>query len=708
MFLRVYAFLIGAAVLVGGFLVLGESPAASPGPISSHHEDLASDCRSCHAPFQDVSDGCESCHGELAPQNAHRDAGLRCADCHREHRGESVSLNEPAREACSGCHAHDSIQAVAAHAVGGEMERPVDPASHKRAGADAFRTFSHVAHFEEADTSDDPNCKSCHFVGEKAEALAGSEQVVLWSSCEECHDDWTAAGFARADAEHARSVALDLDRFERVAFTHSEEHLEADCESCHTAIRDAGALAPEDGKGDRSVARLATCFGCHVHQPEGVAWATPARESADSDYAPGSAVACAGCHQFHGAGEEAEIVAEPTDEEPRPPGWDRWLRTAKLSFTPWLLLFLGLGGTGWVVAWRRLPEIRRSSLAADSNVAPQRVAEVPVLSPTGESSVSGLYIIGELAGIPLVNRAMKSGFDVADIIENRLRNDPGAGAPGGELERPPEERFLDLLIAGSGPAGLGAATRAQSLGLSYVLCEKSTAAATIRDYPRAKIIQAAPVEIPDYGSFFQEEDESKEALVRRWEDIISRTGVVIREREEIVDIEPHAEGGFAVEIAGGKRYRTRNVVLAIGMRGTPRRLKVPGESPDRVAYNLIDADEYREQDLLVVGGGNAAVEAALALSQPELLNRVHLAIRGPVLKGITPQNSKDIDAAAAEGQLEIIPSCSMVEIREGVAVLETPDGPRELPNDKIFALIGAELPIPFLRKIGVRLAKKGL
>ena len=137
----------------------------------------------------------------------------------------------------------------------------------------------------------------------------------------------------------------------------------------------------------------------------------------------------------------------------------------------------------------------------------------------------------------------------------------------------------------------------------------------------AKIIQAAPVDIPDYGSFFQEDDESKEALVRRWEDIITRTGVVMREREEVVDVRSHDEAGFEVEIAGGKSYRTRNVVLAIGMRGTPRRLRVDGETPERVAYNLIDAAEYREQKILVVGGGNAAVEAALALSEPELLQR---------------------------------------------------------------------------------------
>ncbi|HIF98279.1 MAG TPA: FAD-binding protein, partial [Myxococcales bacterium] len=395
---------------------------------------------------------------------------------------------------------------------------------------------------------------------------------------------------------------------------------------------------------------------------------------------------------------------EDPGEEPRAEGLDVLGRAGYLTFTPWLGLFLILGATGWVAVLRRLPEPRRGDAITNPDVAPQRVSESPVLTPFFETSVSGLYIIGELAGVPLVNRAMKSGFDVIDFIANRLGREAGAER---SKDFSPEDEVLDVLIVGSGPAGLGASTRAQSLGLTCVVCEKSTAAATIRDYPRAKIIQAAPVDIPDYGSFFQEEDESKDALVRRWEDIIARTGVAMREREEVVDIQSHAEGGFVVEIESGKAYRAHNVVLAIGTRGTPRRLGVDGEVPDRVFYNLIDAEEYRELDILVVGGGNAAVEAALDLSQPELLNRVTLAHRGPVLKGITPLNSSHIDTAAAEGQLELVPNATMDGIQPSTVLLGTPNGSLEIPNGVIFAMIGAELPMRFLKKVGVKMAKKG-
>jgi thioredoxin reductase (NADPH) len=702
MILRLYAILFGVATLAAGVLVFGESSLLSPAPISEIHAELELECRACHTPFQGASLGCESCHGAMADSNAHHSEGVGCADCHSEHRGIEHSLLAEAREDCSTCHAHPSIAEVPAHAVGGTMTRFVDPASSQRAEAEAFTTFSHAMHFEEAEITDDPGCRTCHFVGETAEATRGGEQLVRWSGCSECHDDWQAAGFEKARGRGM--VTLELERFERVAFSHSDEHLEAGCEDCHGGIRQAEEIG-DTASTTSTAANLASCFGCHVHQPEGASWAVTAESVADSDYAVGSNADCLGCHELHGAGVEADFASAP-DSEPRELGWDVWARAGGLSLTPWLALFLGLGCTGWVVALRRLPETGRGDLGANPDVAPQRVAEVPVLSPFFETSVPSLYIIGELAGVPLVNRAMKSGFDVIDFISNRLGKGGSDSTRDDTVE--PEDKELDLLIAGSGPAGLGAATRAQSLGLEYVVCEKSTAAATIRDYPRAKIIQAAPVDIPDYGSFFQEDDESKDALVRRWEDIITRTGVLMREREEVTLIEADADGGFVVEVQNGaKQYRTKNVVLAIGMRGTPRRLRVDGETSDRVAYNLIDAAEYTDQDVLVVGGGNAAIEAALALSQPELLNRVHLAIRGPVIKGITPQNSSDIDAAAAEGQLEIIPSASMLEIRPETAVLKTPDGEKEIPNQMTFALIGAELPLGFLRKIGVKLAKKG-
>ena len=309
----------------------------------------------------------------------------------------------------------------------------------------------------------------------------------------------------------------------------------------------------------------------------------------------------------------------------------------------------------------------------------------------------GLFVVGEVAGIPLINRAMKSGFDAIDFIANRLQVD----GRGGDAEA------VDVLIAGAGPAGLGAATKAKSLGLSYAVCEKSTAAATIRHYPRSKIVQAAPIDVPEYGSFFQEDDESKEGLVRRWEDIIARTGVVVNEREQVVDIKRRSDGLFTTEVQGGKQYLSRFVVLAIGMRGTPRQLGLPGECAERVAYLLVDPNEHRERQILVTGGGNAACEAALALSDPGLLNQVTLCHRGTVLKEVTAQNSQAIDTAVREGRMQVISDAQLTAIRPGSVVVRTPAGEQEIANQFIFAMIGAELPTKFLRAVGVKLTRKG-
>jgi thioredoxin reductase len=346
---------------------------------------------------------------------------------------------------------------------------------------------------------------------------------------------------------------------------------------------------------------------------------------------------------------------------------------------------------------RLLPVPPGQEEAVNPDVAPQRVSEVPVLSANCESSIPGLFIIGELAGVPLINRSMKSGFDAIDFVHNRLELDGRRG----------DSDVLDVLIAGAGPAGLGAATRAASLGLSYVLCEKDTAAATIKNYPRAKIVQAAPIDVPQYGTFFQSDDESKEGLMRRWQDIIARTGIVVSERQQIVDLKLTDGGIFVARTQSGKEYKSRFAVFAIGVRGTPRRLGVSGETPDRVVYSLIDPTEYRGKSILVAGGGNAACETALALADSQLLNQVALAHRGPVLKDVTTQNSQAVDNAAREGRLEVIANATVGEIHEDRVILQCPSGNREVATDIIFAMIGADLPTKFLRTIGVRLMRKG-
>jgi thioredoxin reductase (NADPH) len=463
----------------------------------------------------------------------------------------------------------------------------------------------------------------------------------------------------------------------------------ASCTTCH------GALSPKNAHAKEAL----TCASCHEEH-----------RGAQVTMKSGATRDCISCHTRHNALDELDIQdgevraklhlrGEMRSDETATLPRDVLARIGGFAVTPWLIGFLFLGSGGYVLALRRTWVVAddEDRDRADPDAAPQRVSEVPALSPSYESSIPGLYIVGELAGVPLINRAMKSGFDAIDFIQNRLQMD-GGSVPDG---------VVDVLIAGAGPAGLGAATRAKSKGLSYLLLEKVTPAATIAGYPRAKVVQSAPIDIPEYGTFFQETDETKEALTRRWEDIVARVGLSVNEREEVVAIEREPTGALLTKAQSGKVYRSRTIVLAIGVRGTPRRLGVPGETPERVAYALVDAQEFRERKLLVGGGGNAACEAALALSEPSLLNQVTLSHRGPVLKDVTSQNSQAIDVALREGRLAVEPDSGVKEIRAGSVTLKTPSGEKEIPNDLVFAMIGAELPTKFLRAIGVKLVRKG-
>ncbi|MFQ5666486.1 MAG: NAD(P)-binding domain-containing protein [Candidatus Binatia bacterium] len=707
---RTIAAVTGALALGAGALLLSEHRAVSPGPLSQTHAELHENCRACHTPFAGTGAGCVACHGGLPARNKHADAGLSCDACHQEHQTAKLALVATAGEDCTSCHAHPSVSAVKLHRAA-LIERPLEREPHRL-------DFSHRFHFDEIqDAIDDGevvgdthDCVRCHLVGAAARKAAHAEQALSWNGCTPCHKDWKDAGLEDVPAGEAvvpfpRFIASA--RLFRVRFRHSPGHLRTACRECHVNVAEAEAIQTlrdkhgrgGEGKGTTAAKRTRNCFACHAHRGAGiptapsqtVVWRTGVALAAEPHLA-----ACTDCHEFHGTGGRGDFTHDPLDN-PRPASWDALARIGGFLVTPWLLGFVGFGGIGYIAVLRWLPGGQHEAVQADPDVAPQRVSEVPALSPSYESSIPGLYIVGELAGVPLINRAMKSGFDAVDFISNKLQVEG----------RAPEDRVVDVVIVGAGPAGLGAATRAKSLKLSYVVCEKGGAAATIRNYPRAKVIQTAPIDIPEYGTFFQEDDESKEALVRRWQDIIARTGLVIHERQELLGVTREASGLLVTTVQGDEHYRSRFVVLALGVRGTPRRLGVPGEVPERVAYGLIDAAEFCERRILVVGGGNAACEAALALAAPALLNEVTLSHRGPVLRDVTAQNSQAVDVAAREGQLRVEPDSQFKEIRPTSVLLATPSGPKEIPNDFIFALIGAELPTKLLRAIGVKLVKKG-
>ena len=276
-----------------------------------------------------------------------------------------------------------------------------------------------------------------------------------------------------------------------------------------------------------------------------------------------------------------------------------------------------------------------------------------------------------------------------------------------------------LIVIGAGPAGLGATATAKVLGLKYATLEKLTPASTLRSYPRAKFVQATPIDIAEYGSFFLEGDNSREELIREWEKIISKLGLVINDREEVAGV-AREQDYLVVKTARGISYPSRCVVLAIGVRGNPRHLNLAGEVPERVFYNLIEPDEFTGRKILVVGGGNAGAETVQALAVSRLGNTVSYSFRSPVLTNVTPENADAIIALHQAKTISIYPATALAEIRPHSIVLEpvksaghpgeAPNASRspiEIENDFIFAMIGAQLPTAFLRAIGIKMVSKG-
>jgi len=268
------------------------------------------------------------------------------------------------------------------------------------------------------------------------------------------------------------------------------------------------------------------------------------------------------------------------------------------------------------------------------------------------------------------------------------------------------------------PGSWPATATAKARGLSYVTLERMTPASTLRTYPRAKFVQATPIDVLEYGSFFLEGDTTREDLIREWEKIISQAGLVIQDREEVVGVEAN-DGYFTVRTAQGHEFKARCVVLATGLRGQPRRLNVPGEAAGRVHYQLIEPDDFRNQRILVVGGGNAGAEVTQALAAAHLGNKVSYSIRDPVLSKVTHENGEKIIALQRSGVITLYAGTELKEIKEKTVVLQpvkgqskSPDGRTdgaevvELENDIVFAMLGAELPTRFLESIGIRMEVK--
>jgi thioredoxin reductase (NADPH) len=747
----------------------------SPGPVSHGHHKFEAQCAACHEPWRGATDaGCVDCHGDMSSNKhagtklADKDSGLipgihlagfngqlACLSCHTDHRGRVPNFEKTAGSTCVECHQHPSIAEVSKHKKSMELAR----------GSKHFfkQAYSHKKHLDLLAMANpglkELPCASCHDVQPLGEHDTKGQMALKWSGCAGtgCHINPQDQYLQREASVGASPLILASwttlsTKHINALFQHSPGHLQSQCGFCHNEIQNSIKIG---NSPDKHATKVLNCFECHAHQQErqpgiqnartigiGIAFAQDdsSKPTASSNFEgpspperPGKKiVSCSGCHAFHiyGAGPTKDFPnAAPTERPHLHHGLtlamyvpavlraNRVIGTIAMRHIvvdPWWVGALALVTTGtlfgaWMRYLPRLTTMRRTV----GNVASQRTTEVPALDDTFQSTVSRLYIVGETAGTASINLAMRSGRQAIEFIANLIK-----------FEKPQTTTDVyDVAIIGCGPAGISASATSINKGLKYVALEKMTAVSTIKAYPRGKFVQATSIDIAEYGSFFMEGDTSKESLIATWEKILAQTGVKPNEREEVTGISRTGDL-FEVKTTADRAYKARFVVLAIGLRGTTRHLELANETPERVAYNLIEPEEFKNKKLLVVGGGNAGAEVAQALANPDLHNQVSYSFRTPTLgPPVTPENAEKISALQQKGLLVVYPASQLTEIKSDKAVLTPlarggPDRhagagavvltqPAEIENDFIFAMLGAELPTRFLKNVGIRMIKKG-
>lgn len=316
-----------------------------------------------------------------------------------------------------------------------------------------------------------------------------------------------------------------------------------------------------------------------------------------------------------------------------------------------------------------------------------RGIDIPLVKPDFETNISGIFIAGELGGMGLIRKAAEQGTQAIDEIARRR---------GGKFP-------LDVVIVGAGPAGIAASLGAVHHKLRYITLEQEQSiGGSVYHYPRQKIVMTAPVRLPVIGKVKMAEI-SKEKLLGFWRDVIERTALKINFFERMEKIVPVA-GGFIVKTPKHE-YRTRNVLLAVGRSGTPRKLGVPGEEQPNVVYRLLDPAQYRGQRVLVVGGGDSALEAALAVAG-EPKTTVSLSYRGDAFSRAKEKNRSRLEQEQKSGRVRILLESNVKRISRADVQLDQKGKPLQLPTDVVIVSAGGILPTAFLRDLGIMVETK--
>ncbi len=317
----------------------------------------------------------------------------------------------------------------------------------------------------------------------------------------------------------------------------------------------------------------------------------------------------------------------------------------------------------------------------------RRGVDIPLLKPNFESNVPGVYIAGELGGMGLIRNALTQGQQALDAIAKAGVRHPGA---------------LDVLIVGAGPAGFAASLAAKKRGMRYETVEQEALGGTVFQYPRGKLVMTAPVELPIVGKV-QFRNTSKETLLEFWNSVCKDNDLRISYQERVESVE-RKDGVFHVKTAK-RQIAASAILLSIGRRGTPRKLGVAGEDSSKVVYRLIDPEQYRGRKVVVVGGGDSALEAAASVAELGDTT-VALSYRGEAFQRAKPRNRQRVDEAVAKGQLQVLLGSQVKEIRADEVLLTQAGKELRLPNDAVIVSAGGILPNDFLKSIGIEVETK--
>lgn len=320
----------------------------------------------------------------------------------------------------------------------------------------------------------------------------------------------------------------------------------------------------------------------------------------------------------------------------------------------------------------------------------KRGVDLPHVNQDFETNVPGIYIAGELGGMGLIKNSIEQGeAAVESVVRSKFSRDPA---------------IYDLIIIGAGPAGISGTLTAKKHGLNFLTLDQDSLGGTVFNFPRYKLVMTAPVNLPLYGKIHLF-DTSKTQLLELWNEAISKNNITqIRENTKVESITPEVDC-FSIQTLRGETFKTKNVLLAIGRRGSPRKLGIPGEGLENVAYRLLEPENIANKKVVVVGGGDSAIEAALSLIDQ---NKVILSYRSEAFSRLKPKNREKLDAAVQEGKIDVKLQSNLTKIEADKVfmTLEKDADPVALENDLVYIFAGGELPTEFLKKAGVEISKR--